>query len=156
MRRAAIWAALLAAVTGGGAYAWAWVSNVDRIAAFTNDVPQLDFARGGRVPTEAEFRTQLEALAVTHNVILTEISIRQVESSDVDAVGRIANERTGAGLAMRRREFQVRASVEATTLGFSRSETVEATRSYRLQVTLPRPTPRPLPNVTMDSPMRGL
>jgi hypothetical protein len=129
---------IVLAVALGGAYAWAWVDNADRISDFGNAITHIGFARGGQPPDDAGFRREVEALAATHAVEIDALTITKSERTGVDAAGGLANERLApvGQVSMRLLEYDVAATVHAKKWLFTRTGQIAVRRSYRMEVQL--------------------
>ncbi|MCB9592509.1 MAG: hypothetical protein H6719_07235 [Sandaracinaceae bacterium] len=161
--RNAVLVGLLLAACLGGAYTYARYEMEDRLLDFSPAVDRIGYDRGGRIPTTEDFtaRTRAEAESLGLEVVSLEVTrsdATRTEDRQLDATGRLAQERIGAlgQLRMRLVSFDVRATLIARRWFLSRTAEVSVQRTYREEVELHTPGERPLPAPVDELVPRGM
>lgn len=125
----------LGVVAGGAGWAWSSATMSGRFASVRNESMQIGPARGGRPPTDAQVRTQVEGIAAAHAVTLSDLTVR---SHDEQGLGRAASlaPQLGSALTGTLRVYEIRASATTRELLWSQTEPIDVRLNLRTSVTL--------------------
>ena len=126
-------------VAGGGGWAWSSATMSGRFAAVRNESMQIGYARGGRIPTDALVRTQVEGIAAAHRVTLSELTVRSHTEQGLGRATSLAPQ-LGAALSGTLRVFEIRATATTSELLWSRTEPIDVRLNLRTSVTLRGPS----------------
>lgn len=115
---------LLAGLGLLGLWAYAYVLTTTQLREVRVGARAIGYARGGRLPTDAEVEAQLRSLAEARDVVLRDVS---VASHDEGGLGPIAGRVPALGgvLGGTTRVYEIRAQGTARAFGFSREEPIE-------------------------------
>jgi hypothetical protein len=125
--------AVLAALGGLGAWGHASATMEGRLADVRNDARSIGFSRGGRLPSVAEVRAQVEAIALARGVELDALAIETREAEGLGPVGSLAPQLAGA-LTGRQRVYAIRATGTTHAMIWTLSEPIEVDLSLRMSV----------------------
>lgn len=134
--KAAMVLVVLGLVGGGGAYAWAQIEMQDRVHDLHGAVGRIGHARGGRPPSDADVRAQIEALAAERRVELADLTVTSREEAGAGAVVDHVGGPLAAALSGRQRVYEIRATAHSRALAFSLTEPFEARLALRTSLEL--------------------
>ncbi|MBX7191445.1 MAG: hypothetical protein K1X94_05280 [Sandaracinaceae bacterium] len=125
----------LAVIAGLGA--WAYASSVleGRLAAVRNEAREIGYARGGRLPTQAEVEAAVQASALAHEVTLEGLTAHPHDEEGLGGIGHLAPQ-LGATLQGRRRVYEIRATATTHRLLWTLTEPIEVDLSLRSSVSV--------------------
>lgn len=125
--------ALVATVAGLGGWAWATATMEGRLANVRNEARRIGYARGGHLPTDAQVREQVEAIAAAHQVTLDALSVTSREEAGLGGIAARVPQLAGT-LSGRVRVYAIRGTGRTRSLVFSRTEPIEIELSLRAAV----------------------
>lgn len=128
--------AVIALLGAGAAYAWAQVDMQDRVHDLHGAVGRIGYARGGRPPSDADVRAQIEALAAERRVELRDLSVTSREEAGAGAVVAHVGGPLAAALSGRQRVYEIRAIARTSALAFSLAEPFEERLALRTSLEL--------------------
>lgn len=109
-----------------------------RLADVRNEVRAIGYARGGRLPTDAEVRAQVETIAAAHRVALEALSVTSREEAGLGGIAAHVPQLSQA-LSGRQRVYTIRATGRTRAAVFSLTEPIEVELSLRAAVELRGP-----------------
>ncbi|RLB48798.1 MAG: hypothetical protein DRJ42_22405 [Deltaproteobacteria bacterium] len=151
--------AIVIAVCSVGAFFYARIEMESRIRDYGPGVNAIGYARGGAIPSEAEFAESARAAADALGLEVVSLDVVRSEESGRDLGGNLMQKAMGnlGTVRMELVRYDVRTTVIARKWFFSRTGELAVGRTYRREVTLETPNSRPPPTVS-DEPAapRGL
>ncbi len=123
----------LLAIGGGGAWAWASATMHGRLADVRNESRQIGYGRGGRLPSEAQVREQVELIAAMHEVSLEGLEVSMHEEEGLGGIAARVPQ-LGESLTGRLRVYDIRAYASTHALGFTLTEPLGVTLQLRASV----------------------
>lgn len=137
--KAAIVLALIAALTGAGAYGYAGVRMRESFSDLRGAIGAIGYARGGALPADDDVRAQIESLAAERAITLDGLSVASHEERGLGVAATIVGAPLTGSLAGTMRIYDVRAAARTQALFFSREEPIEVRVSLRASVRLAPP-----------------
>ncbi len=124
---------VLGLIGGGGAWAYSSSQMSGRLASVRNEARVIGYARGGRMPTNAEVEAQVRAIAEVHHVEIAELTVLSRTERGLGAMGERAPQ-LNESLTGTTRVYEIRATGTTSEMLWSTTEPLEIDLSLRSSV----------------------
>ncbi len=131
-KRALVPVAILAGLGALGAWVDARVTTSARLRDVRVEVRAIGYARGGRLPTNAEVEDEVRAIARAHEVTLSSLEVSSHDEAGLGPIGALVPQ-LGRTIGGTSRVYAIRASGSTSMLGLSRTEAIEVDLPLRAE-----------------------